>query len=491
MKETSISQKTIMGILTLAFFHFLFLGTEYQFDDRMVLVTDAQGVVQAQNYILGVSVLGFLLFPFLNRFMKGKRKNGFSISGAVLSIIGIIGIHQAGTYHGIMLFGCVTFVILGIAGSAVYYAAAGLWWKNRCLARFSGCSYAIGILIQYLYHKIARTVWLQEGILAVCVGIFGWLLWQTFRNGQTGTSWNRQMEISRNGQTGISGETAADTSGDKTMRGCAWLLCGIVALMTGIFSLLDNAVTLVHAGGSTDIGEWPRLLLAAGGLLAGIIFDLNERRHMNLIMYCVTLLSTICIVILQWGGPFRAGLVVFYLSAGFFVVYFMTGFLEISQYMKVPELWAGMGRAVNNLFAVLTGTGSLALLSSGNPVGIIIVSLVVFMLLSIGIFIYQGLRNRSGQEPTGKQIKAELPEEEKMNAFISRYDLTDREKEVLEQLLISDDNVQEIADRLFISRAALYRHINNLNEKTDTKSRIGLIQFYYKWKPQTETGQKQ
>ena len=250
-------------------------------------------------------------------------------------------------------------------------------------------------------------------------------------------------------------------------------------------------MTLVHAGGSTDIGEWPRLLLAAGGLLAGIIFDLNERRHMNLIMYCVTLLSTICIVILQWGGPFRAGLVVFYLSAGFFVVYFMTGFLEISQYMKVPELWAGMGRAVNNLFAVLTGTGSLALLSSGNPVGIIIVSLVVFMLLSIGIFIYQGLRNRSGQEPTGKQIKAELPEEEKMNAFISRYDLTDREKEVLEQLLISDDNVQEIADRLFISRAALYRHINNLNEKTDTKSRIGLIQFYYKWKPQTETGQKQ
>ncbi|MBO4982038.1 MAG: hypothetical protein J6C84_09115 [Lachnospiraceae bacterium] len=39
-----------------------------------------------------------------------------------------------------------------------------------------------------------------------------------------------------------------------------------------------------------------------------------------------------------------------------------------------------------------------------------------------------------------------------------------------------------------ISRAALYRHITSLNEKTQTKSRIGLMQFYYGWK-QTGEGQ--
>lgn len=37
------------------------------------------------------------------------------------------------------------------------------------------------------------------------------------------------------------------------------------------FSSLDNAVTLVHAGGSVDIGQWPRLLLAVSGLLAGML----------------------------------------------------------------------------------------------------------------------------------------------------------------------------------------------------------------------------
>lgn len=36
----------------------------------------------------------------------------------------------------------------------------------------------------------------------------------------------------------------------------------LVALMTCVFSTLDNAVTLVHSSGETDIGQWPRALLA-------------------------------------------------------------------------------------------------------------------------------------------------------------------------------------------------------------------------------------
>lgn len=90
-----------------------------------------------------------------------------------------------------------------------------------------------------------------------------------------------------------------------------------VVLMTCIFATLDNAVTLVHAAGQMDIGQWPRLLLALSGLVAGVIFDWKERRYMYIIMYCITLLSTICVVVTEFGGPFMAGLIAFYLSAGF------------------------------------------------------------------------------------------------------------------------------------------------------------------------------
>ena len=98
----------------------------------------------------------------------------------------------------------------------------------------------------------------------------------------------------------------------------------LVALMTCIFSTLDNAVTLVHAGGATDIGQWPRILLALSGLAAGFIFDIKNRKYMGIVMYCIMVLSTICVAILKFAGPFMAGLIVFYLSAGIFcrVLYF-------------------------------------------------------------------------------------------------------------------------------------------------------------------------
>ena len=63
---------------------------------------------------------------------------------------------------------------------------------------------------------------------------------------------------------------------EKRVR--AFLLAAIVFFMTFIFAELDNAVTLVHAEGSADVGQWPRLLLAVSGLAAGMLYDIRESR---------------------------------------------------------------------------------------------------------------------------------------------------------------------------------------------------------------------
>ena len=202
-----------------------------------------------------------------------------------------------------------------------------------------------------------------------------------------------------------------------------------VALMTCIFATLDNAVTLGHAGGSMDIGQWPRLILAVSGLVSGVLFDYEKGRYRNLIMYCVTLLSTVCILVIVSGGSFLLGLIVFYLSAGFFVVFFSTGFVRLAGYMRVPQFWAGMGRAVNNLCAILIGSFSVALIRSGDSTKIMIASIGLFVLISIAIYIYTVMGQTDVELPDQERKQEE--EQDYFSAFADTYALTEREQEVL------------------------------------------------------------
>lgn len=464
MKERFFNLQRIRVIIALAFFNFIFLGTEYLFNDMMAYVTDSKEVVIAQSYVLGASVIGFLLFSIFNRFAGENVKQILVFVASIVSIICIFIIQQHVSYEAILLSGLVVFILLGIAGSAVHYMAACVLENDKNLARTVGLAYAVGLLFQFINNNLVNNDTIESIILSVFLTIFIILLVRL----------NHDAVL----------EEKKNMLPHPVVTG--GILVMIVILMTCIFATLDNVVTLFHAAGSMDIGQWPRLLLALSGLIAGVLFDLKERHYMNIIMYCVTLLSTICVLVIVSGGPFLIGLIVFYLSAGFFVVFFTTGFMELSYRMKVPELWAGLGRAVNNICAGIIGTWSLSLIESGNSVLISIIAFVLFALISVAIFLYSNQFRSNTERKEGSENEKTEENIEKFSRFSKAFSLTTREEDVLKMLLTSDDNVQEIAAQLFISRAALYRHIASLNEKTATKSRIGLLQFYYAWE---ETGE--
>ena len=154
--------------------------------------------------------------------------------------------------------------------------------------------------------------------------------------------------------------------------------------------------------------------------------------------------------------------------------------MEFACHMKLPQLWAGLGRAVNNGCALVTGSISVAFLTKGSSTTIILTALILFVLISVAFFVY-AVQFETCQE-TEEETHRDICEEEKFALFSEAYSLSAREREILQMLLVSDENVQDIAEKLLLSRAALYRHIACLNEKTGTKSRIGLIQLYYNWK---------
>lgn len=460
MHENIKNTRVITLMVALALFNFIFLGTEYLFDNMMSLVTSPECVIAAQGYILGASVIGFVLYPWLSIKIPESVHAIAVFTGALAEIICIFVIWQHAFYALILVAGCLAYVLLGISGSAVHYRLS-LVVQRDCLAKTVSISYALGILFQYLNTHLMQNSIAESIILAVSSAVVALLLLKAEQEQMDSEDVESLKRIENPNLVGLA-------------------LISVVMLMTCIFSTLDAEVTLVHVSGNGDVGNWPRLLLALSALFAGVFYDACHQKYMNLIMYGVTILSTLCIVVMENGGSFYTGLVVFYLSAGFFVVYFTSSFMKLSYQMNLPQLWAGLGRAVNNVCAFIMSSLSLKLLQSNNSVLRNGVVLLLFVLISVAFYFYVSFLKTSKEEDIVEE--ASISEEERLQQFSRAFLLTPRETEVLHVLLVSDENVQEIAEQLLISRAALYRHITSINEKTNTKSRIGLVQFYYQFK---------
>ena len=162
------------------------------------------------------------------------------------------------------------------------------------MARLAGIAYALGILLQYANNNLVNLEVAEAAFLSVFLAALSLLVIRTRQAGQS------RIEMTETAALASKSET--DISLTRKKRTAGIMLALLVVLMACVFSTLDNAVTLRHAGG-TDIGQWPRLLLAFSGLAAGFVFDIRKRKYMGLIMYCVMMMSVLSIVVLNLGAP--------------------------------------------------------------------------------------------------------------------------------------------------------------------------------------------
>ena len=423
-KPASVNAILLIGIFTL-----VFLGAEYLFVNMISLsVTEGRTVI-AQNYALGASAVGFFLYPAMERWGGRRYKSALTFILALGAIICTFIVQQHISYAATMTAGMVLFLLLGVFGSAVHYLAAVTIDGDNALARLAGIAYTLGILLQYANNNLVNLEVAEAAFLSVFLAALSLLVIRTRQAAQS------RIEMTET--AGASSEPAEDISLTRKKRTAGIMLALLVVLMACVFSTLDNAVTLRHASG-TDIGQWPRLLLAFSGLAAGFVFDIRKRKYMGLIMYCVMMMSVLSIVVLNLGAPFLIGLVVFYLSSGFFVVFFTASFMELSRHMRLPSLWAGMGRAMNNVSAALITNGSVALLATGNSLAAIVIALVLFVAVSVAMAVYTARMNAvmEPKEPPASQKS----DEERREAFIAKYGLTEREWDVFSQMISSDSS---------------------------------------------------
>lgn len=262
-------------IAVLAIFNYIFLGSEYLFDNMIRYATDSAGVVRAQNYVLGISVIGFLLFPCINRYFNQKMREIGLYLLPIAGIICIFVIQEHLSYRSMLLSGFLLYILYGMIGSAVHYYAVVSLSTEKGLAQTVGFGYAFGLLLQFISNNLIHNSTVESVALSVFLAAMVLLVRRL------------SLECSR----GVVGAEDSGSDSDTDIRKnnrrslrhpmlAALLLISIVVLMTCIFSSLDNAVTLVHAGGSVDIGQWPRLLLAVEELdLHLVMVGHSERRH--------------------------------------------------------------------------------------------------------------------------------------------------------------------------------------------------------------------
>lgn len=249
----------------------------------------------------------------------------------------------------------------------------------------------------------------------------------------------------------------------------------LVMVLACLFSTLDNVVTLSNAHGTIAVQTWPRLSLAASGLAAGIIFDLAERRYMGLVMLGVTVLSTISILAVEAGADPNLGLIVFYLSSGFFVTFFTATFTQLAPRMHAPALWAGMGRAANNVCAFTTSGISLALIMIGALM-LLVAASVAFV--AAGLFRLPQTEQERKREQLAEEALAAPTIEEQRQAFIANHALTPREVDVLMAVTQDERPLKQVAEELGISMRMVQRHLSSIYQKTDTQTRAGLTKAF-------------
>lgn len=463
----NLSKPKINALLALALFTFAFLAAEFRFDINVGLLAGAERVVIAQGFILGASVIGFIGYaPLLALAQRKGQPKAIATAAVPIAIVGLTQIQFPTGPFALEILGCVAFLGLGLLGATAHHAFALAFQDDPKLATGAGAAYAAGILLQFALNLLDCGGIVELIILGAATIIISALS-------------AAPQEADENSHSTINPLT--EPSHVLAKQAC-WSIA-LVMILACLFSTLDNVVTFSNAHGTIAVQTWPRLFLAASGLAAGTVFDLAERRYMGLIMLGVTVLSTISILAVEAGADPNLGLIVFYLSSGFFVTFFTATFTQLAPRMHTPALWAGMGRAANNVCAFTTSGISLALVTSGNVALIMIGALVLLVAASVA-FVAAGLFRlpQTEQEREHQQLAEEAlaaPSiEEQRQAFIADHGLTPREVDVLMAVTQDDRPLKQVAEELGISMRMVQRHLSSIYQKTDTQTRAGLTKAF-------------
>ena len=499
----NVERENRLLFCALALFFFVFLESTLFFQTNLAQPGEP-GSLLSQLPIQGASTLGLLAFPLKNRLVGEKARPVFMGAVTVLGVACLIGIAFASSPLVIACTGAVGFFLIGLAGGTVYWATCV---RSRNIARFAtliGGSHALGVLAQiplleFTSNHLAEAVVLSAGITAL--GVINARIWPP-RSALAGFSAQREKRGSGHLK---SSELDGWRLDHLTARTAIIVIFALVLLFSVLFNTLYTLIDIDSPWTSQYTDITPRILMAVGGFAGGVLFDLHRARYLGIVMFWMMLLSVGAMLGVEAGGPYVVGEVVYFLGSGVFMTFYTAVFVWIAQFLRAPDLWCSMGRALNNVTAIAIGAPALLVINLTSPIAVVV--LLVPLIIGINALLFAaGMldlqpRPRDGETsaqpvvakhpaeaaqrpatevaPSADDAAIDPPPEARLGDFASRFSLTPRETEVLAAVTADERPLKHVAADMGISLRVLQRHLTSLYQKTGTQSRVGLTKLFW------------
>ena len=384
----------------LALFFFVFLESTLFFQTNLTQ-HGGHGPFLSQLPIQGASTLGLLAFPLKNRLVGEKGRPVFMGAVTVLGVACLVGVAFASSPLVIACTGAGGFFLIGLAGATAYWATCV---RSRNFARFAtliGGSHALGVLAQiplfkFTSNHLIEAVVLSAGIIAL--GAINARIWPP-RSALADFSAQREQ---RGGNHLVSSKFAGWRLDHMTPRTAVIVIFALVLLFSVLFNTLYTFIDIGSPWTSQYTNVTPRVLMAVGGFAGGVLFDLHRARYLGVVMFWMMLLSVGAMLGVEAGGPYVIGEVVYFLGSGVFTTFYTAVFIWIAQFLRAPDLWCSMGRALNNLTAIAIGAPALLVIDLTNPVAVIV--LLIPLIIGINALLFAAGMLDLHPRPRGDEV---------------------------------------------------------------------------------------
>ena len=495
----AVAKNTFIAMVSLALFYFIFLESNSFYLSSMSSFSLEPRFVTTIVPIMGLNALGFLCYPLYSLKLSRRKRRGTALVFAILWIVCLIIAATVSSPIAIVGAGYLSFFIMGVLGGNAYFGVAMMLAQSNRLITSVALAHAAGILLHLIcFHiplgRAGDAALLGLGIIAFSlVALFGWPSLQVPREGQRWTAWATRYILARSSI--LQGAVAPPNLQEP--RGFAIQLVALTILLAVLFNVLNSVTSLGTPWVNQYAEVWPRLVVAVCGVAAGVFFDIDRRRHMGTVVLCVAFLAMAAALAAGSGLNITVCRVVFYAGSVIFAVFYLSLFIWLAAYMRVPQLWAGMGKVISNVVALVVTIPSAALAQANDQaltsLAFVLFAAVLILMTRAGMLapdyeerISSYSEKSTDVEETPDHESAEKPDqespeqasprspEEALAAFCESYGLTKRESDVLAAVVSDERPLKHVAAELGVGLRTVQHHLTSLYKKTGTQTRTGL-----------------